>query len=168
MIKKVTLFLEGRRLAVSSLVLGIAMIGASTHCLAGTAVSELKPIPPRAFIPETILSDLDLPVVYFTLDGHDLTPPSKKDLEALIDILKKYPNMQVEVRGHADASGSADYNLELSLKRANQVVDYLIGQGIPRDQLTARPFGESMPIADNGTEESRRLNRRVTFFIKKY
>jgi len=121
-----------------------------------------------AIVPAHILSDLDLPVVYFSLDGDDLTPQSKKDLEPLVDTLKKYPSMQVDVEGHTDSLGSTDYNMELSRRRAEQVIDYLVGQGVSRNQLVAKPFGESMPVADNSSEDGRRLNRRVTFSIKKY
>ena len=67
----------------------------------------------------------------------------------------------VEIEGHTDFRSSADYNLELSRRRAQAVVGWLVSQGIDDERLEARGYGESRPIADNQTVEGRSRNRRV-------
>jgi OOP family OmpA-OmpF porin len=69
--------------------------------------------------------------------------------------------VRIEVRGHTDATGSAESNRVLSEKRALAVRDYLIAQGVSADRITARGFGEDFPIAPNDTREGRAKNRRV-------
>jgi outer membrane protein OmpA-like peptidoglycan-associated protein len=75
--------------------------------------------------------------------------------------------MSIEVYGHTDNLGSEEYNLELSLKRAVNVVTYLVEYGIASDRLSYKGFGHSSPIADNNTEKGRKKNRRVEFYIVK-
>lgn len=67
----------------------------------------------------------------------------------------------IEVAGHADSTGPAEYNMGLSLRRANAVRDYLVSKGVEADRLVVRGYGESRPTADNSTREGRAKNRRV-------
>eukprot|EP00452_MALV-II_sp_L67-6_P000042 gene41-249_t len=67
----------------------------------------------------------------------------------------------VEVAGHTDSRGTAEYNEKLSQDRAQAVVNYLVAKGVPASRLTARGYGEFEPVASNETEEGRELNRRV-------
>ena len=104
----------------------------------------------------------------FTLEGvnfhHDsarLTDDSMATLNDAAKILVRHPDMVVEVAGHTDSQGAAEYNLELSERRAIAVRDYLISRGANTGKLSARGYGEYDPIADNGTREGRALNRRV-------
>jgi outer membrane protein OmpA-like peptidoglycan-associated protein len=71
----------------------------------------------------------------------------------------------VEVQGHTDSQGAESSNLKLSQSRAEAVVEYLVGKGVPAEKLRAKGYGESKPIKDNGTEEGRTANRRVEFVI---
>jgi OOP family OmpA-OmpF porin len=80
-------------------------------------------------------------------------------------LLKKHPQVRVEIGGHTDSIGSSSYNLELSALRAQSVKSYLIEHGISPDRLTTRGYGESMPIASNATPAGRALNRRIEFRI---
>ncbi|HEY9098555.1 MAG TPA: OmpA family protein [Thiobacillus sp.] len=75
--------------------------------------------------------------------------------------LKEWGNINVEISGHTDSVGSDQYNESLSLRRAESVRAYLISKGISADRLTVKGYGESQPIADNGTDEGRFQNRRV-------
>lgn len=75
--------------------------------------------------------------------------------------LKEWGEIKVEVAGHTDSAGTDKYNLGLSQRRAEAVRDYLIRQGVAADRLTAKGYGESMPVADNKTAEGRYRNRRV-------
>ena len=68
-----------------------------------------------------------------------------------LQTLKKNPSIKVEVAGHTDSDGAADYNEGLSARRATTVRDYLAANGVATDRMTTRGYGESQPIADNGT-----------------
>ena len=91
---------------------------------------------------------------------------SFSSLDELSDVLKQ-TNWKLILSGHTDNKGSEDYNLKLSTARAEAVKTYLINKGIEAERITAKGFGESMPIAPNDTEENRAINRRVEFFIVK-
>lgn len=103
--------------------------------------------------------------VTFELNSARLTPDSQQVLNSVAADLKKYPRLQIELQGHTDSSGSDQYNLKLSQQRADSVRIYLMDQGVPGNQLTARGYGESQPIEDNKTEAGRSLNRRVVMFV---
>ncbi len=86
---------------------------------------------------------------------------AKLILDRVATSLIAHPDVKVEVGGHTDAVGSEAYNLNLSEKRAKAVMDYLTKKGVPAAQLTSKGYGESKPIADNGTPEGKAKNRRV-------
>ena len=75
--------------------------------------------------------------------------------------LAEYNQTIVEVTGHTDSVGSADFNQRLSEQRANSVGNYLIGQGLVRERFEIIGMGKNYPIADNATDAGRALNRRV-------
>jgi outer membrane protein OmpA-like peptidoglycan-associated protein len=104
--------------------------------------------------------------VYFDFDKATIKPESRPALEDAAKILKDNPTIKVEIQGHTDSKGSEEYNLSLSDKRAWAVVNYLVQNfGIEQSRLTAKGYGEARPIADNGTDAGRALNRRVEFVI---
>ncbi len=82
-------------------------------------------------------------------------------LDEVTSILMKNPEMEVEVQGHTDNTGSAEYNQWLSEKRAQRVKDYLVSKGIDPSRLEAKGYGLTQPVASNATEEGRAQNRRV-------
>ncbi len=75
--------------------------------------------------------------------------------------LEKVPESTLVITGHTDSVGSAEYNQQLSLQRAQVIVDYMVSKGIPADRIVAVGRGEAEPIADNGTPEGRARNRRI-------
>jgi OOP family OmpA-OmpF porin len=75
--------------------------------------------------------------------------------------MKQNPDLNVELQGHTCNIGSKEYNMGLSLRRANAVADYLESKGVSGDRLTTKGFGFSKPVAVNSTEIGRSLNRRV-------
>ncbi len=99
--------------------------------------------------------------VLFDFDKAVIKPEAYPLLDEVVAILKKNPDMTVELQGHTDNIGSQEYNMGLSLRRANAVADYLESKGISSDRLTTKGFGFSKPVALNGTEFGRSLNRRV-------
>jgi len=99
--------------------------------------------------------------VNFEFDKANLTVNAKALLDLVVGALEKRPDINVEIDGHTDSKGSDAYNQKLSEQRAQSVMQYLVDHGIAADRLSAAGFGESMPVADNATDEGRELNRRV-------
>jgi len=90
-----------------------------------------------------------------------LTPDSNKTVNDLAQVLKAYPNAQVQIVGHTDNTGSAAANQVLSLARAEAVKGMLVSQGVGTDRITTQGFGADRPVASNDNEEGRARNRRV-------
>ncbi len=103
--------------------------------------------------------------ILFAYDKSDLTSSAEANLDKLVTILKEYPDTNIEVQGHTDSNGSDDYNMKLSERRASEVSAYLRGRGVAGSRLTTKGYGEIAPVADNGSDEGRAQNRRVTFLI---
>jgi outer membrane protein OmpA-like peptidoglycan-associated protein len=103
--------------------------------------------------------------ILFGFDRSDLGDQAKVSLNELIKILNKYPDTNIEVQGHTDNSGTDDYNLGLSERRATAVATYLRNNNIKSTRITTKGFGESAPKYSNDTEDGRSQNRRVEFLI---
>lgn len=103
--------------------------------------------------------------VFFPTNGDDILPESIPELLQLSRFLSGNPSLNVEVQGHTDNIGGENYNFALSERRAKSVMEFLIGEGIAKDRLTARGYGMGKPISDNLTEEGRSKNRRTTIEI---
>ena len=88
---------------------------------------------------------------------------SFKILNEIVQVLKDNPKIQIEVQGHTDNVGSADYNARLSQSRADSVRAYLVSHGIEPNRLVSRGYGMTKPLVQNNTEANRALNRRVQF-----
>ena len=99
--------------------------------------------------------------VNFHTESAQLTASSTAKLDQAVMILKRHPDLVVEVAGHTDSRGKESYNQGLSERRAKAVLEYLVAHGANRDKLSANGYGESQPVADNSTEEGRTANRRV-------
>lgn len=105
--------------------------------------------------------------IYFDFDRYELKPESFSELDRIFKFLTDNLEVRIEISAHTDSKGSDEYNLNLSQKRAESVVNYLVSKGIVSSRLIAKGYGESMPVADNETEEGRSLNRRVEMKIIK-
>lgn len=101
--------------------------------------------------------------VYFSHDG--VQPLSLEGIQGLLQMMKSSPTMRVEIGGHTDNSGSDEYNLDLSKRRAYAVRDMLIKGGADGSRITAVGYGKTKPIAPNDSRQSRSLNRRTEFVI---
>jgi OOP family OmpA-OmpF porin len=97
----------------------------------------------------------------FDFDSAELRPESITELERLVKFMGDVPFATALIEGHTDSKGSDAYNLKLSDRRAKSVFDYLTSRGVDPARLSSIGKGESMPIADNATEEGRQENRRV-------
>lgn len=99
--------------------------------------------------------------VYFDIDQYEIRPDGIDDLNKIILKLKEFPEIMVSIWGHTDSVADENYNLVLSLKRANAVKDYLIRNGIAENRIMTEGFGETVPLRTNETAEGRAFNRRV-------
>lgn len=101
--------------------------------------------------------------VYFRVGSARLDPNSIPLLTTVHGIISRCPSLDIVVAGHTDAAGSDQANLQLSIARANSVMEYLVAQGIEGARVTAIGFGESRPVAPNDTARNRSRNRRIEF-----
>lgn len=99
--------------------------------------------------------------IFFDTDSHQLQQSSRVELDKIYELLVLNPGLRIEISGHTDNTGTPSYNMELSEKRAEAVVQYLVEKGIGAARLVARGYGEEVPVADNSTEAGRALNRRT-------
>lgn len=104
-------------------------------------------------------------LVFFETDKSELQKSSLPELQRVAKFLKANGNYQVEIAGHTDNTADDKYNMDLSTRRANSVVDYLVRNGVDRSRLIAKGYGETMPVSPNDTEDGRAENRRVEFII---
>jgi len=105
--------------------------------------------------------------IFFEYKKASLSKESKVELSRILKLMKKYPSLEIEVSGHTDNVGGADYNKTLSLRRAKSVVNYLVKNGIDANRMTAKGYGFDKPIASNDTDEGRKKNRRSEVIITK-
>jgi outer membrane protein OmpA-like peptidoglycan-associated protein len=103
--------------------------------------------------------------ILFGFNQSDLNATSKQSLNKLEDVLKKYPDTDLEIIGHTDDKGSHDYNQTLSERRAASVADHLRANGIASTRIKTRGMGETDPKSPNDTEANQAENRRVEFVI---
>ena len=102
----------------------------------------------------------------FDVASAALKAGSFDEIQRVSTVLNQYPQTKIIVSGHTDSTGSEDYNLTLSERRANSVKNALAGQGVSLSRITTIGYGQATPIADNTTEAGRQLNRRVIITIK--
>jgi len=101
----------------------------------------------------------------FATDSAQVSPRFGPVLDDVADVLMTYPATYVNVIGHADSVGAADYNQRLSERRASAVASDMINRGVLRDRLYVAGMGETQPVADNSTDAGRAANRRVEITI---
>ena len=108
--------------------------------------------------------------IYYDFDKWNIRPDAAVELDKLVKILKDNPRIVVELGSHTDCRGTNQYNQVLSQRRAQSAVDYIIGRGIDASRITAKGYGESMPINNctdgiNCSDEQYQMNRRTEFKI---
>lgn len=117
--------------------------------------------------PIEIGATVNLKSVLFQQSTPNLLPESNDELDEVVSFLKTNPKVEIELSGHTDNRGDPKHNTNLSEKRVATVKAYLVSKGVSGRRITGKGYGGSKPIADNKTEETRRLNRRVEFTIVK-
>lgn len=107
--------------------------------------------------------------IYYDFDKWDIRPDAEPALKALVKIMEDNPQINIELGSHTDCRGLADYNAELSQKRAAAAVDYIASQGVSADRLAAKGYGEDSPavacVCLSCSDDQHQANRRTTFKI---
>ncbi|NEM96295.1 OmpA family protein [Pontibacter burrus] len=104
--------------------------------------------------------------IFYDFDKANIRPDAAIELDKLVEILQDNPNISIELSSHTDARGSDIYNQDLSQRRAESAVEYIISKGIDRSRITAKGYGESRPVVRNAkTEEDHQRNRRTEFKV---
>ncbi len=103
--------------------------------------------------------------IFFNYNSVELLPESYSELNKLIALFSEFPSLKIEIEGHTDNQGSAEYNLRLSSQRAESVYNYLVKQGVNKEDLSFKGYGDKHPIDSNETEIGRAKNRRTEFRI---
>jgi outer membrane protein OmpA-like peptidoglycan-associated protein len=158
-----------------------ALLGAGIGALAGAAIGDymddqeqtLRARLAGSNVGVTRVSEsqilLNFPSdITFDVDRSDVKGQFAPTLQSVSGVLRDYPQTTVDVLGHADATGSDEYNLALSERRAMSVASLMISGGVMRERIIARGMGEARPIADNATEVGRARNRRVEVYISAF
>lgn len=154
-----------------------ALVGAGIGALAGAAVGDYLRRQERDLNRDlegtgaTVVNTGDALLVTmpydvtFAFGSASLQPEFASTLTEFAQTLRRYPESFVDVIGHTDNVGSAEFNQRLSEQRARTVADFLIGRGVQRERVVSYGFGLTQPIASNATEEGRARNRRVEIRI---
>lgn len=113
---------------------------------------------------------IELENIYFDFNKWDIKPEAAKTLDVLVGLLNKYPRMEIQLGAHTDSRASDLYNLRLSQNRAASTLEYLVKNGIDRQRLRSKGYGERIPLVkcgENCNEEEHSINRRCEFLILK-
>lgn len=110
-------------------------------------------------------SKIALRNIFFDTGKSVLRPESNSELDRLVKLMKDVSNLKIEIGGHTDNTGSASLNETLSQSRAEAVVNYLVGKGIPAARMTAKGYGSREPVATNNSSDGRQENRRTEIKI---
>ena len=153
-----------------------AVVGAAAGAAIGAAIGhrmdkqqeELKQIP-GVEVTRPAENQIDVRLtgdILFDYDSASLRSESRTTLNDLANNFRQYPDEIFDVEGHTDSTGTSEYNMGLSQRRANSVRDYLSQQGVPASRINAVGYGETRPKDTNNTPEGRQLNRRVEIHIR--
>jgi outer membrane protein OmpA-like peptidoglycan-associated protein len=105
--------------------------------------------------------------VFFESDSYALKKESRIELNKVVKMLQSNPGIRIEIGGHTDNTGTAEYNQKLSENRAETVMNYLVGAAIQPERIVSKGYGLSMPVDTNTTEEGRAQNRRTELKVIK-
>lgn len=113
---------------------------------------------------------VNIDVIYFDFDKFNIRPDAALELDKVVEVMTKYPELKIHATSHTDARGSKYYNKRLSEKRAKSSVDYIISKGVDPERITSEGLGESQPVNDcvdghECSEEEYQLNRRTNFKV---
>lgn len=147
----------------------------NSNASAGQASAAAKPAPPKPEVDKD--SSLEalrrgeaagsgpLKDIGFNFDSADLSETARATLKANAEWLKANPSARVQIEGHCDERGTAEYNMALGAKRAQAAMDYLSTLGVAANRLSTISYGEEIPVCKEQSESCWRQNRRARFVI---
>lgn len=143
----------------------VMMAGCGGYLNSSAELTTLSEEQNETYWVDFVLSSIGKPIpvddIFFDFNKATLRPESETALNEVIKTLNDNPNISIEMGAHTDYKGADEYNLVLSQKRAEAVVDYLINNGISKERLTAKGYGESMPVT-----VSKKLNKLYPQFAE--
>ncbi len=134
-----------------------------THVARDQMVKDLKKGRPAPEIRDIQRQNFEFQPIYFDYDKDSIRPEYKPFLKEIIEIIDGHSDLRVKVVGNTDADGSAEYNIGLSKRRAQSIINFFVKNGISEDRLIIEFKGEHAPVDDNSTPEGKQKNRRVEF-----
>lgn len=138
---------------------------AETHLKTEDVVTPVVQVPASEPTPEKMKYCISLNIEY-DINKSDIRPQYRDEVARVGDFLNKYPTTSAVIEGYSDEVGTDAYNMQLSQRRAESVVQYLVDNfGIVPTRLSARGYGKSRPIADNGTDAGKQKNRHIDAII---
>jgi outer membrane protein OmpA-like peptidoglycan-associated protein len=131
---------------------------------------QLEKIIKTVTVGDDLAKAFGIKIIYFDLDKWNIRPDAALELEKILDVMKQYPNMKIDVRSHTDSRQTFKYNEKLSDRRAKSTMEWLVKNGVEQTRLTGKGYGETKLVnkcADNVqcTEEEHQANRRSEFII---
>ncbi|MEU4385188.1 OmpA family protein [Promicromonospora sp. NPDC023805] len=109
---------------------------------------------------------VEIPNITFVTDSAELTEDGRRVVRNAAEVLEEHPEVEVRIEGHTDSLGTRVHNWRLSERRAQEVLDRLVGLGVDEDRLTAKGYGESDPLVVPKTFADLEKNRRVEFIVR--
>lgn len=137
------------------------------HPMARFCIDEVEvlELPDLITLQQTVSERIDVKNIQFETNQSTLTPAGLAELDKVAALLNEIPVLNLGIEGHTDNAGEPDFNMRLSVQRANAIVSYLEGQGIEARRLKASGYGETRPLVPNDSAEHRALNRRVVLKV---
>ena len=120
-----------------------------------------------ALTPLSVGDKITLKNIYFEMSKSDLLAASFSELDRVVTMMQDNPTLAIRLEGHTDIVGDKDLNLQLSQERVKACQQYLVKKGIQSGRIEAVGYGDTRPIVTKGTDEDRKVNRRVEFLILK-
>tara|TARA_B110000438_G_C15646018_1_gene577482 strand:- start:313 stop:789 length:477 start_codon:yes stop_codon:yes gene_type:complete len=144
-------------LAVLVLFSACSSLQVTEESVADQSVSGVS-LTPKSMSSQAVLANA---VVYFAYDEFNLTSRSIQALKGVVELMKKNPNITITLEGHADERGTREYNLALGQRRSESVANYLMANGIKRNSIITKSYGEERPLSLGSNDTSWSKNRRV-------
>lgn len=154
-------------------VLGTAAVGAGVGAGIGVYMDrqqealrqDLEAAEVERLDEETLRINFDSDIL-FAVDSATLSARSKGDLDDFARVMNEYPKSAILIQGHTDSTGSEEYNMQLSERRAQSVLNHLLMREVHDSRMAAVGYGEGYPVADNSTASGRQANRRVSILVR--
>jgi outer membrane protein OmpA-like peptidoglycan-associated protein len=153
-------------------ILGTAAVGAGLGAGVGLymdkqqqALEEIEEVDVERLDEETLRVNFDSDIL-FAVDSATLSAQSMSSLDEFAQVMREFPKTAILIQGYTDSSGSEQYNMQLSERRAKAVYNHLALREVEEGRMAAIGYGEGYPVADNASPEGRAQNRRVAILVK--